>query len=210
MKKNKKFMKETPVIETKEIAVPIDAISGSVDEFREILKQFPGDAKFTLNGTASIDGYVGDDHIEATIYKPSTCNPSENEPFFNYPEEGCITDECECYDDNRNLVMDGHLYGIADADVTFLKEARHVSADQLVETPLMVPTNEELKYEGKLLALPQVMCIDEIRQHNMYVAECMAEIHRREIAALLEYNTQCLAHFGAITNKVMCTIVDND
>ena len=52
------------------------------------------------------------------------------------------------------------------------------------------------------------MCIDEIRQHNMYVAECMAEMHRREISALLEYNTQCLAHFGVQTNKVMCNIID--
>ena len=208
MKKNKKFMKETPVIETKEFSIA--PTSGSVDEFIEILKQFPGDAKFNLNGIASVDGYIGDDHVEARIFNPSTLNQSEDEPFFNYPEDGCIADECECNIDHeeQNPVMNGHLFGIADTDATFLKEVRHISADKLTELPVVMPNKNELVFEGELLELPQLMCIDEIRQHNMYIAECMAEIHRREIAALLEYNTQCLAHFGIVTNKCMCTIVD--
>lgn len=210
MKKDKKFKKATPVIETKEIGVPINAIPGSVDEFIEILKQFPSDAKFTLNGTASVDGFVGDDHIEATIYKPATCNLSENDPFFNEPE-ACITDECKYCEphEEENVVMKEHLFGIANGDNEFLDAIRHEPTDDLISSPLMMPNTQELRYEGEFLAPPQIMQIDEIRQHNLYVAECMGEMYRRQIAALLEYNTQCMAHFGLVTNRVMCRIVDD-
>ena len=207
MKKNKKFMEVTPVIETREAT----CVPGSVGEFIEILKDFPADAKFTLNGSVDINGKtdIGDE-FNTNIYKlpDGDCEPVK-EPFFKYPEDDYVTDECECCNNEGNsLVMDDHLFGIGYKNNGFINGIRRTSSDNLVEPSVMMPNDNELKYEGTQLAFNQVKIIDEIRQHNMYVAECMAEMHRREIAALLEYNTQCLAHFGAETNKVMCVITD--
>ena len=79
----------------------------------------------------------------------------------------------------------------------------------MMASPVLAPNPEEAEFES-LLHPDQKLCIDEIRHHNAYVAECLGEMHRREIAALLEYNTQCLAHFGFDTNRVMCQIVAMD
>jgi hypothetical protein len=70
----------------------------------------------------------------------------------------------------------------------------------------MTPNSAELNFENMLMP-NQLTTLDEIRHHNAYVAECMGELHRREIAALLEYQTQCMAHFGIQTNRSMCAIV---
>lgn len=218
MKKNKKFMEATPVIETKEAS----CIPGSVGEFIEILKDFPADAKFTLNGSVDINGKtdIGDE-FNTNIYKlpDGDCEPVK-EPFFNYPEakpccdfknketEPYMTEEEE--EDMLNFVLSDYTYGLGWDDDNFNKYMRSSEADALLKSPVMAPYHKELQYEGKQLTFNQVKTIDEIRQHNIYVAECMAEMHRREIAALLEYNTQCLAHFGVETNKEMCEIVDSD
>lgn len=197
----KKFKKETPVIKT----------VGSVGEFIEVLKNFPSDAKFELNGSADIiDAYMNGELKDITIkpFKTFDETAQDCEPFFNYPEEGCITDECEYCDADKNPVMDGYLFGFSDMCPEYLNQIRHATSDSIIESPVMMPDKEELLFEGKELIPNQVLCIDEIRQHNMYVAECLAEMYRRQISALLEYNTQCMAHFGVQTNKVMCTMVD--
>ena len=207
MKKNKKFKKTTPVIETRE------AVPGSVGEFIEILKQFPADSKFTLNGSVdigSVDG--GQDTISC-----SNSDPLEDEAVVNAVadllgvrhecEDGSCTscdepDEEMSYEDE---VMNGHIFGINDSE--FIDSIRHVSSEYLLTSPITMPNKEQLNLERQL-GLEQFLTLDEIRNHNAFIAENLAEMHRREIAALLEYQTQCLAHFGLATNRVMCDIVD--
>lgn len=215
MKKNKKFKEVTPVIETKEPAYE----PGSVGEFIELLKEFPADSKFTLNGNVNIsdsrmmyDGepagvviYPSEESIKHDY--PEACEYDKDGSILDKLEVCAADDECDCVIDNP--VMDGHLYGKAFEDNAFAKAIRRCHADDIIDTPLMMPNRQELQFEGKELLPTQLLCIDEIRQHNMYVAECMAELYRRQIAGLLEYNTQCLAHFGIETNKVMCTMVDS-
>lgn len=219
MKKNKKPMKATPVIETKE-AMPIP---GSVGEFISLLEQFPLDSGFNLNGNAKITNpgmFYDGEPVSVVVY------PSEEAIKHDYPEacecdkdkaifkelESCITDECECACDTikENPVMDRHLFGYANENPELMDELRHMPTDRIIEGPVMMPNIQELQFEGRELLPHQVLCIDEIRQHNMHVAECMGELYRRQIAALLEYNTQCLAHFGIETNRVMCTIINSD
>lgn len=213
MKKNKKFKEVTPVIETKEPAYE----SGSVGEFIELLKEFPADSKFTLNGNVNISdsGIMYDGEPAGVVIYPSEESLNHDYPEAEHVKDGSIfdklevcdaDDECDCVIDNP--VMDGHLYGMIDTNPNFVDAIRRVPTDDIIDTPLMMPNRQELQFEGKELLPTQLLCIDEIRQHNMYVAECMAELYRRQIAGLLEYNTQCLAHFGIEANKVMCEIVE--
>lgn len=203
----KKLKKETPVIETK-------PVEGSVGEFIELLKNFPSDAKFELNGSADIlNVEMGGELKDITINPVKSFEEAECdcEPFFDEEAASRIAGECncDCDDDKENPVMGNHLFGFYNEYPEFVDDIRHIPSDRIIETPVMMPYKKELYFEGDNLKFNQILCIDEIRQHNMYVAECMAELYRRQIAGLLEYNTQCLAHFGAETNKVMCTIVDS-
>jgi hypothetical protein len=85
---------------------------------------------------------------------------------------------------------------------------RENSADKVLGAPVMNPTAGQLKYEDNYLLPNQREIIDEIRHHNVYMAECMAEMCRRGVSAMLEYNTQVLSHFAHGTTKDMCKIID--
>ena len=198
MSKKKKFGKVTPVIETKNEPI----IPGSVGEFIELLQQFPSDGKFTLNGSVDIDSEkINNDSQGVTIY------PRENPDMNN---EVCNCEECDCDESSyENDVMKEYLYGATKDGIKLADFVKHMSSDDLINAPLMVPNKNELDYELTQLHPMQGIAIDEIRQHNAYVAECLSEMHRRELMALLEYNTQCLAHFGVETNKTMCNIVSS-
>ena len=96
MKKNKKFNEVMPVIETKPAHEP-----GSVGEFIEILKNFPSDSKFDLNGSAHIDniGIINDDGTPVSM----TIHPIESvyEDDYNTCESDCdYCDCCECEEES--------------------------------------------------------------------------------------------------------------
>lgn len=203
MKKNKKFMNEDPVVEVESNYGP-----GTIGEFIDLLKQFPADGKFVLNGTADIDidgiGEFKDECTKATIY------PRESQDICNECmddlDERCIADECDTtYEDK---VMKAHLSGIARDHHDYLDGIRDAFTDELVESPIMNPNKDQLNFERNDLHPYQARVLDEIRMHNMHVAECMAEMYRRQMAAILEYNTQCLSMITDASNKCMCSIVD--
>ena len=193
--KTNKFKKTTPVTEVK------TTIPGSVGEFIKVLEEFPEDGKFTLDGCVHIsDALTADDgeNLNVTIY-PKEAVP---ECIDCKSPEDCV--EEKTYEDK---VLDGYFFGLAVDHPEVVLDMRAMNGNALTEAGVMVPTKEELAYESQLLPYQQDM-IDQIRRNNMYVAECCAEIHRREIAALLEYQTQCIARFGVETNRDMCIIVN--
>ena len=209
MKKNKKFKKATPVIETKET----DIVPGSVGEFIEVLKQFPAEEKFTLNGSVGI-GNTDDVH---TTISHSDHDLFEDEAVINAVADmlgiestckECDDVECDCDEYEESTFMKLHSYGISYNNPEFLNSMREAPTEYLTAHPIATPNNMQIDFESVTLNPNQYFILDEIRAHNAEMAEVLGELHRREIAALLEYNTQCLAHFGVATNKSMCEIVD--
>ena len=198
MKKNKKFMKTTPVTETKNTT----PVPGSVGEFIELLKEFPADEKFTVNGSIGIGDYD-------TIHYSIEPTKSVDEAVLDAINNLSIDDTIDEYDESDNVFMELHKHGIGYGNADFADSIRLASTDELLSSPIMNPNTMQIKFEG-VLHPNQYLILDEIRAHNVEVAEALAELHRREIAALLEYNTQCLAHFGINTNNSMCEIIDNN
>lgn len=199
MKKINKFKNETPVTKT------MEPKKGSVGEFIEILKQFPADADFELNGNVRVSGVCDDENLTARITPAG--GYTETESVNNEKPCGCCNDECDC-EDSKNHVMDTHLYGASYVSDEFMRGFRKVCSDRLTDAGVMNPITPELLFEKDSLYPMQNDTIGEIRHHNLFVTECMTEMYRRQLAAMLEYNTQCLAHFAVATNKCMCEIVD--
>ena len=207
MKKNKKFKNEEPV-ET----FITEHEPGTVGEFIDLLQTMPADYKFTLNGCA----HIGELDNPLTIYPREAFEKDvpeiTSEDIYDlYHEKNTNTCD-ECSSDIATDVQDQiatHVLGIATNNPDFLEVIRQMPADHMMASPVMCPNPEEAEMIS-MLHPNQQLCLAEIRHHNAYVAECLGEMHRREIAALLEYNTQCLAHFGFDTNRVMCQIVAMD
>lgn len=222
--KDKKNKKTTPVIKTENTAIP-----GSVGEFIELLKQFPSDGKFDLNGMAQVDvSELGKLENGATLIK---IYPNKQ---HEYTSKNCIINECDCDNNheclctectcknnecvcaecasdqsNENRIMQEYLTGIAYNNNKFLNDVREASSDMLISANVMIPNEEELKFESDLHPY-QNLTIDEIRVHNMHIAERLGELHRREVAAILEYTTQCMARLADATNVDMCEIISED
>lgn len=201
MKKNKKkFVPNEPRINdtTKD--------PGSVAELIELLQSFPEDGKVELDGMINID--FGEDG-GVDIYPKKVLDECGHE----CNEEQCICDECANVDEVISKVMEDielHVNGTLYNNHEQLKNIRNMSSDSITAYEIMAPNPFEYEYEINELHPNQAAMIDEIRKHNAFMAECMAELHRREISALLEYNTQCLAHFGVETNRDMCVIIDKN
>ena len=201
MKKNKKFEKVTPVVETKETN------HLTVGDVINTLVKFPPHAKIHVGGVTVSGDELDYELLENVTKDPKVKTVETNIVNNEYLDECCPIKELPEDEEEKSYedqVMEDHLYGYED----LIQPTRRVSSDRLTDSPLMIPNKQELDFEDKNLYSPQTMCIDEIRRHNVFVAECMAEMYRRQISALLEYNTQCLAHFGCDTNKVMCRIIN--
>lgn len=199
MKNNKKSINTTPVFETKKNYEP-----GTVGEFIAILNEFPKDAKFNLNGNASIsDAFMCEDGEPANVVVYPKNEYPENFDDNNLKEEYYMPNESTSDKSYEEIALDNHFNGRAYDNNEFLKSIRNTPADVLIDANIMIPNMVELGYENKLHPY-QYQQLTEIRDHNSYVAECMAETYRRQIAALLEYNTQCLAHFAYETKRSMC------
>lgn len=211
MKKHKKFKEVTPVMET----VTNEPIRGSVGEFIELLKEFPADGKFSLEGAACI----GLDDERAIKISPKTDSELTQIDMSGIESEccgECIEGCTDCdysnpfVNEESSEVAKVYTLGLTAEMPEFANIIRTTSSDAIIGVEVMSPVPEELAYEKSLLHPDQKKTIDEIRKHNAYIAECLSEMHRREISALLEYQTQCLAHGMIDTNKVMCEIVDNN
>lgn len=206
MKKNKKTLPEIPEIKVSDVCE-----KGSVGEFIELLKHFPANAKFTLNGTADIDaeeiGGLESGASAATIYPRENVCDECCDCCDDVESERCITDESAYEDTHADIIMRNHLSGIARDNHNFLNGMRDAFTDKLIESPVMNPTKDQLAYEEEMLHPYQSRLLDEMREHNNYVSEAMAELYRRQLSAILEYNTQCIAHFGLASNRSMCEII---
>lgn len=177
---------------------------GSVAEFIELLQQFPENGKITLDGCVNIDN-IDEEGRGISIYPKEAAMSM----LQNSEESDCDCKDCTVDEDNINSTfIRDYAYGIGYDNNTFMNAIRDASSDALVGEPIVVPNDAQIDFETNNLLPNQYFNLDEIRKHNMYVAECLGELHRREISALLEYNTQCLAHFGVETNKTMCSIVE--
>ena len=202
MKKHRKH--EEPIIDT-------TTEPGSVGELIELLQQFPESGKLTLNG--NIDINISEDGDGATIYPKGTL--INLNPEYNYDDNCDNYNKCNGLDVDpalereafKNVVMDIHRSGL---DPVIICEIREKSSGELLADSLLNPCGEEIDFEDKLAGQYQNTLLAEMRAHNAYIAECLGELHRREMAALLEYNTQCLAHFGVSTNMDMCRIIDKN
>lgn len=218
MKKNKKNYMETMPEGSK---VEVEHEKGSVGEFIEMLKEFPVDGKIDLNGNI----HISKDGNGATIYPAEIEESADLIPDCG--EECC--GRCDCLtpgnhdfvpldeeqaaivakDSFAKNIMDKYSYGFDYANPEMLSALRSDSADKVLGAPIMKPNIGTLEYEENYLLPNQREMIDEIRHHNVYIAECMAEVCRRSVSAMLEYNTQILSHFAHATTKDMCRIVDN-
>ena len=213
MKKNLKFVEATPVVETKRV----DTLK--VRDVIATLSNFSPDAEIHIDGGVLISDDINDETLKAVANSPKVANVTvDSEPFYELPESFCESCDCDCdtcdllcCEEERKKtfedeVMKYHLFG----GDNMAKSIRHESSDHLTEYPIMLPNKQQLDFENNRLHPAQVDVIDEIRAHNVLVTECLTEMYRRQLAALLEYNTQCMAHFAESSNVVMCEIVDRN
>ena len=169
----------------------------SVGEFIELLKEFPMDGKINLNGSISINNIFEDPNAKITIVERNQIN---NENTF-------INEEVSNKTNNRNE----YSHGISSCDANYLNKVRKAPTNDLIDHSATTPNDDQIAFENNMLKSHQVNILNEIRENNAYIAECIGEMRRREVLALLEYNTQCLAHFGVATNSaIMCEIVNKN
>lgn len=83
---------------------------------------------------------------------------------------------------------------------------QNIPTDALLSFPLITQTEERDDIENKLLPQPlNCFFTKEVRNKNNMVADILGEIHRREVAAMLEYVTQMQSQQSII----MCDYVDD-
>ena len=131
MKKNKKFMKETPVIETKEEAV----IPGSVGEFIEVLKQLPKDGLINLGDGVTVN-YDNDELIinQKVPMPVAECMDCKDE----------YTCSEECNNESEDDLMKTHLVGLSYENPKLLNQLRNTSTDTILDMPIMTPNCDEI------------------------------------------------------------------
>ena len=201
MKKNKQVNDNLPN--------KVNHEKGSVGEFIELLKQLPSDGKLTLDGKVDVDISNTDKTFEdgntaVSIY------PRINDDAEYDNKEIDSEESVEAAKESFEDYVAGKFYlGFDHSDCGMISTLRSGPADKVLGAPIMTPNTGALEYEENYLLPNQRDMIDEIRHHNVYVAECMAEICRRSVSAILEYNTQIISHFAQSTTKDMCTIVNN-
>lgn len=83
---------------------------------------------------------------------------------------------------------------------------KNVPTDSILSFPLIAESKERENIENKLLPQPfNCFFTEEVRSKNAMIADMLGEIHRREIAAMLEYITQMQSEYSII----MCDYVNN-
>lgn len=211
MKKNLKFVEATPVVETKR------ADTLKVRDVIATLSNFSPDAEIHIDGGVLISDDINDETLKAVANSPKVANVTvDSEPFYGLPESFCESCDCDCdtcdllccegenEETAEDIIMKTHLFGHDE----IARAVRGASSDHLIDAPIMNPNKVQLDFENRELHPYQTSMIDEIRVQNACVVESLTELYRRQLAALLEYNTQCMAHLTTRTNAVMCEIVD--
>ena len=84
-----------------------------------------------------------------------------------------------------------------------------ITSDELLSFPLISPTKDRIDLEQDSLRYPLNEHFIEVREKNAIVAEILGEIHKREIAGLLEYVTQMQSQ-EAMATQIMCHMVNKD
>ena len=198
---NKKQISK-PVVVTKQNAQdPLEALISSLEQLSEI------DGVFDMSKPIEITAMTEDgENFSMRITK----NVQNENEFFNVEEANKIAepiDDDNITEDYEDITMQNYLFGITDKP--FIEGVRMAPAETIMQASVLVPNREQLCYERNHLHPYQNVMLDEIRNQNMFVAEQMAEIYRRQMSALLEYQTQCMAMFAESTNRTMCVIVDD-
>lgn len=210
MKKDKKFNKATPVIETVDDFKP-----GTVGEFIALLSEFPKDGKFELDGKVNIkdifDGGASDHSV--VIYPRTDATPANGEIGISKEEDIPVNPdpddymECATPIKRNDVVTDNYYYGCVDPDSgTPIAGLRRRVSDSLMEINICRPNTITRAWEKEVFSQEQLNTIEEIRCNNAIMAENMAEIYRRQISAILEYSLQANLQFA---KKTMCTLCDH-
>lgn len=193
----------TPVVATKQNNAqdPLGVLVDALEQLSEI------DGAFDMNEPIEITCMTENgENFSMRITK----NVHDENEFFNVEEANKIAepiDDDGITEEYEDITMQNYLFGINDK--TFIEGVRMAPAETLMQASVLIPNREQLCYERNHLHPYQNVMLDEIRNQNIFVAEQMAEIYRRQMSALLEYQTQCMAMFAESTNKTMCVIVDD-
>ena len=178
----------------------------TVENLIKALKTVPGDCHVEINGSINIKGIDMDGDSATLNISNLKDTPAEVTTTETYPDNplSCCEDE-DVYEDNdkTNPVLGTYLNGPGEE----VRDAiRHTSSDLLYENPICYPNALTQSYEAGALTPLQQGMIDEIRQKNAFMADMLAEQFRRGLAAMFEYNTQCMYMYG----HTMCNIVNPD
>ena len=171
----------------------------TVDGMVEILKSLPGDSVVEITDKMIVHDITDDGKSLSIINRGNCCNNDCEDQVIGNENHDCVTDHYDTHDKVLETYLDGPGEEVKDA-------IRHTSSDLLYKHPICYPNTSAQLYEvGSCTPLQQDM-IDEIREKNAFMAEVLAEQFRRGLAAMFEYNTQCMYRYG----RTMCSIVNSD
>ena len=160
--------------------------NGTVAGLITALKNYPEDTKVSVNGAISIDA---DNDIPAVSIDEV---------------KSAIADVA-----STNEYLDEYMYG---RPADFINNLRKSETEALVSYPKSMPLDYEIEYE-KSLPNPYTSTIEEIRSSNIDFVEAMTELYRRQLACIIEYNTQCMARMAGAsvdTMVTMCNVVSKE
>lgn len=170
------------------------------------LKTLPSDCHVDINGSINIKGIDVDGDSATLSISNAKDAPAEVVSTETFPDDpfSCCGDKDACEDNCKpDPVLATYLDGLG-AEVS--DAIRHTSSDLLYENPICYPNALTQSYEAGALTPAQKHMIGEIREKNAFMADVLAEQFRRSLAAMFEYNTQCMYMYG----HTMCSIVDPD
>ena len=158
--------------------VEINNFDLTIGELAEIAKSYPAGTKFSFNELDNNSNDYGDEQIKSDL------------AFMN----------------DFRFIVEHYAIGDLAEDPDRIRNIRYATEQEILDADLLNPNIVQLSYENDMLEPSQSQFINEMRYHNAQIAENMAEMFRRGISAMLEYNTQCIANMTATNNKVMCDI----
>jgi len=156
------------------------------------LKTLPSDCHVDINGSINIKGIDVDGDSATLSISNAKDAPAEVVSTETFPDDpfSCCGDKDACEDNCKpDPVLATYLDGLG-AEVS--DAIRHTSSDLLYENPICYPNALTQSYEAGALTPAQKHMIGEIREKNAFMADVLAEQFRRSLAAMFEYNTQCM------------------
>lgn len=164
----------------------------TVNGLIEILKSLPKDSEVEITDEMIIHD-ITDDGKSLSIINTANCS---------HDHEDEVIDN-ENYDIAHDKVLETYFNGV---EPEIVDAIRHTSSGMLYEHPICFPSPSSRAYEAEINTPLQQDMINEIREKNAFMADVLAEQFRRGLAAMFEYNTQCMYRYG----RTMCNIVNPD